>query len=198
MKIKKNKNKTKALLKHYIITNRIYETELKKPNYELPAINASEIILNLKKATKIIFEFHKKKKTILFVGLPKNIETKINVQTHHYAIPKMFNLFGVFVNSSSIKNFNFKYFITRQDAPIVISKVQNKPDLIVILESIEKNAIIKESYKSKIPVIQFNDTVTKKTKDKYELYKVPGNFNFNKKFTHNLFFKMINSVLFIK
>lgn len=198
MKINKNKKKTKELLKHHIIKNRIYETELKTSNYELPEINSAEIILSVKKVTRVIFQYHKNKKNILFIGLPKNIETQVNLQTHHSAVPKISNIFGLFVNNSIIKNLHFKSFITRQDAPLVISKLQNKPDLIVIFESIEKNAILKESYKSRIPVIQFNETGTKKNKDKFELYYVPGNFNFNKRFTNNLFLKILNSVLFIK
>lgn len=198
MKINKNINKTKELLKHYVIKNRIYESVFKKPVYELPSVSTSEIILNIKKITRVIFLFHKNRKTILFIGLPKNIETKVNIKTNHFAVPKILNLFGLFVNSSVIKNLTFKHFITRQEAPILISKLQNKPDLIVIFESIEKHAILKESYKARIPVIQFNENLNKNKRDKFELYNVPGNFNFNKKFTNNLFLKIINSVLFTK
>ena len=198
MKIKKYKNKTKELLKHYVVKNRIYETDFTKIIYELPEVNAEEIILNVKKITRVIFQFHKNKKKILFIGLPKNIETKINIKTNHSALPKILNIFGLFVNNSKLKNLNFKSVIARQDAPLIISKLENKPDLIVIFESIEKNSIIKESYKSKIPVIQFNETSNNKKRDKFELYDVPGNFKFNKKFTDNLFLKIINSVLFNK
>ena len=181
MKINTTTIKTKQFLKLHILKDRIYENSSKDTIDDLSStIDTSEILIQLKKTIQIIFKFHKNKKRILFVGLPKRIEKQINIKTNHFSIPKFFNIFGLFVNKSMLKSMKFKYYLLKKKKTIIFSKLLYKPDLIVIFDSKNYNAIIKESYQFKIPIILMNSKFYTNKKDKLNLYNVPGNFKFNK------------------
>lgn len=193
MKINNNKIKTKQLLKLHIIKFRVYENHKNSLDY-LPNINTAEIVIKLKKSINIIYNFHKNKKKILFIGVPKIIEKKINLETNHVALPKFFNIFGLFINKSVLNSLRLKYQILNNKNRIIFSKLTHKPDLIVIFNYDNIDSIMKESYRSRIPVIHFNSDFYNQKKDKFYSYNVPGNYNFNTKSIDNLFFKMINSI----
>ena len=175
MKINKKTIKTKQLLQFHILKSRIYDKKLNNSNSldYLTNMNISKLILKLKKSIEIIFKFHKQKKKILFIGIPKLIENKINLETNHIAIPKFYNIFGLFINKSVLKSLRLKYQILKKSKKINFSKLINKPDLIVIFNSEFKN----------------------NKRNLFHSYEIPGNFNFNKKSIDNLFFKVINSIL---
>ena len=189
MKINSNKIKTKQLLKLHIIKFRIYENHKNSLDY-LPNINTAEIVIKLKKSINIIYNFHKNKKKILFIGVPKLIEKKINLETNHIAVPEFYNMLGLFINKPILKNQSIQ-----KNKLFSFSKLNSKPDLILIFNSDNEDLIIKESYKSKIPVIKFNSNFNLKNKNLFNLYEVPGNLNFSKKSIDDLFFKIINSIL---
>lgn len=195
MKIKENKIKTKQLLQLHMIKSRVYGQKGENFLSNLPAVDVSKIIIKLKKSIQIIFKFHKNKKKILFIGVPKIIETKINLETNHVALPKFFNIFGLFINKSVLKSLRLKYQIINNKNRISFLKLTHKPDLIVVFNYDHTDSIMKESYRSKIPLIHFNSDFYNKKKDKFYSYNVPGNYNFNTKAIDNLFFKMINSIL---
>lgn len=195
MKIENNKKKTKQLFKLHVIKSRVYNKNTTHNLYDLPNINISKIILKLKKSIQIIFKFHKQNKKILFIGIPKIVETKINIETNHVAIPKFINIFGLFLNKSVFKNFKSNYQVLNNKDPITFSKLLYKPDLIVIFDSDNSYYIMQEGYRSKIPIINFNSDFCFKKRDKFYSYDIPGNFKFNKKSIDNIFFKVINSIL---
>ena len=193
MKINSNKIKTKQLLKLHIIKFRIYENHKNSLDY-LPNINTAEIVIKLKKSINIIYNFHKNKKKILFIGVPKLIEKKINLETNHIAVPEFYNILGLFINKPILKNLRLKNKSIQKSKLFSFSKLNYKPDLILIFNYDNEDLIIKESYKSKIPVIKFNYNFNLKKKNLFNLYEVPGNLNFSKKSIDDLFFKIINSI----
>ena len=194
MKIKKNNLKTKQLLHLQIIKYRIYENTFIN---KIPLSSVSNLIISFKKSFNIIFRYHKQKKRILFLGIPKPIEQRINVETNHIALPNFFNIYGVFVNNFISKNLKLKYQFFKNKNKITFSKLLYKPDLIVIfnINPDKEVSILKESYKTKIPVIKFNSYSNSKKKNNFFTYEVPGNFNFHEKATNEVFFKIINSIL---
>ena len=194
MKINNNKIKTKQLLKLHIIKFRVYENHKNSLDY-LPNINTAEIVIKLKKSINIIYNFHKNKKKILFIGVPKLIEKKINLETNHIAVPEFYNILGLFINKPILKNLRLKNKSIQKSKLFSFSKLNYKPDLILIFNYDNEDLIIKESYKSKIPVIKFNYNFNLKKKNLFNLYEVPGNLNFSKKSIDDLFFKIINSIL---
>ena len=127
--------------------------------------------------------------------MPTKIETKINLETHHVALPKFFNIFGIFINKSILNSLKLKYQILNNKNIVTFSKLRYKPDLVVIFNSDNVGSILKESQRSKIPVIHFNSHFDNKQKDKFYSYNVPGNYDFNKKSVENLFFRIVNSIL---
>ena len=155
MKINNNKIKTKQLLKLHIIKFRVYENHKNSLDY-LPNINTAEIVIKLKKSINIIYNFHKNKKKILFIGVPKLIEKKINLETNHIAVPEFYNILGLFINKPILKNLRLKNKSIQKSKLFSFSKLNYKPDLILIFNYDNEDLIIKESYKSKIPVIKFN------------------------------------------
>ena len=99
-------------------------------------------------------------------------------------------MLGLFINKPILKNQSIQ-----KNKLFSFSKLNSKPDLILIFNSDNEDLIIKESYKSKIPVIKFNSNFNLKNKNLFNLYEVPGNLNFSKKSIDDLFFKIINSIL---
>ena len=119
MKIKRIKSKTKQLLKFHVIKSRVYDKN--EQINSLPNVNISKLIIKLKKSLQIIFRYHKEKKRILFIGIPEIIETKINSETNHIAIPNFYNIYGLFVNKSVLKSLRLKYQILKKSKRITFS-----------------------------------------------------------------------------
>ena len=195
MKINKNKQKKKQIIQFHLIKSKIfYEKESNFLNYLL-TFNLSKIVIKLKKSIQIIFKFHKKNKKILFIGIPKLLEQKINSKTNHIAIPKFFNISGIFINKSVVKSLKFKNQLFIKNKSVNFSKLLYKPDLIVTFKTENMDSIIKESKNAKIPLILFNANFEDYKKLKNSVYEVPGNLNFNDKIIDNLFLKIVNSIL---
>jgi ribosomal protein S2 len=156
MKLKKFK--FKQILKLYLLNSRAYEYAVKKTNSGLLTdFSLIQIISDFKKALHIIFEYHQAQKKILFVGVPKKLELKINKLTHHVAVDHNFELQGVISNNFKPSNlvkvgkqsFSKVYFKS------LIPKLSKKPDLVVLLSHEKPQNIIAESKVAKVPVITF-------------------------------------------
>ena len=84
------------------------------------------IILNqAKKALKIIFQYHKSEKLILFVGFPYKIERRINNLSRHVSIPYSFNVQGFIPNMDTKlinKNKYLKYTLLRSYDKFLLPK----------------------------------------------------------------------------
>jgi hypothetical protein len=180
MKIKKFK--FKQILKLHLLKSRTYEQAIKKKNSNFSVdTNLTQIINNLKKALQVIFYYHQANKRVLFIGVPKKLELKINRLTNHVAVPSTFNLQGIISNnfkSSSIKKeAGFKSFLP---------KLSKKPDLVVLF-SHDKN-IVSESYFAKVPLIIFNNDENSKNSLFNNFYSVQGNgSNLTSIYNKNLF-----------
>jgi ribosomal protein S2 len=157
--------------------------------------NKNDLSIYLKKAITTIFNYHKYKKTILFVGNFSN-ENKIFInkkfKTSHIFLSNSDWIYGMLTNKNSfiknlikkndrkLKDYNLQKFITKT----------KKPDLIVILNLTQNSDLIKESLKLKIPIISF----VKDNFDNFILYPIKvdekikiRNFNF--------IFYLLNSLL---
>lgn len=156
----KTKNfKFKQILNLHLLNSRAYEYATKNPKSDLLInFNLTQTIADLKKVLCIIFEYHQTNKRILFIGVPKKLESKINKLTNHVALPSNFELQGVV--SNSIKTLKFikknKQFFSKISSKLLMPKLLKKPDLVVLFLHEKKQNIISESYISKVPLILFN------------------------------------------
>lgn len=171
MKLKK----LKQILKLYLLNSRAYENILKNTSSDfLTDLNLIKIISNFKKTLCVIFEYHQAHKKILFVGLPKKLELKINKLTHHIAVDPNFELRGVISNnfkvasSSKVENNLFLKVFAKSLMP----KLLKKPDLIVLLLQKKKQNIIIERNVAKIPVISFASVGCLKTNMNKKFYGI--------------------------
>jgi ribosomal protein S2 len=194
MKIKKTKVKSTRFFELHLIKSRTYEQSFKKNTLKnLQSVNLINIMLNFKKAMHIIFKYHKNNKRILFVGVPQIIETKLNLMTKHIAVPNSFNIQGLFLNKSMLKGITLKQQLLK-NTNYLLSKINNKPDLIVVFNEEKDQQLVKEGYIARIPVIKFNNNL----QEKYwkHSYDIPGNIRSNNsKTVDNIFFIILNAIL---
>src|SRR5210317_518132 len=175
MKIKKFKSK--QILKLHLLKSRVYEQIIKKKSSNvLNEMDLLQTITSFKKALQVIFQYHNADKRVLFVGVPKKLEFRINKLTKHIAVSNVFNLQGIISNyakNTSSGNFSGNKINTAKALELKLSK---KPDLIVLFSHEKRENLISESYFAKIPLILFNeDTSGRKSIDTF--YEVPGNEN---------------------
>lgn len=154
MKIKKFK--FKQILKLHLLNSRAYEYAAKKANSGLLTdFNLTQIITDLKKTLHVIFQYHQAEKKILFIGIPKKLELKINKLTNHVAVPSNFELQGVI--SNSLKTLKFgkgnQQSFSKISSKSLLPKLAKKPDLVVLFSHEKKQNIILESYVAKVPLI---------------------------------------------
>lgn len=151
MKLKKVE--FKQILKLHLLKHRTYEQPLKNNNFNLLTESTlNQIIINFKKILQVIFQYHNKNKRILFIGLPKKLELKVNKATNHVAVSDFFNVQGLISNKLNVKHenkdrlFGFKF---------LLPKLSKKPDLVVLVSHDKKQNILKECFVAKVPVINF-------------------------------------------
>nr|QYB23134.1 ribosomal protein S2 [Nitzschia traheaformis] len=161
--------KSKQILSLYLLKSKTYEqTILKKAPNLVSRFCLTEILISFKKSLQIIFNYHKKNKLILFVGLPESLRSKINKSTIHVAFSKYFKLEGNISNVS--KNKNLLHVPSENNEG-------KKPYLIVFFDHINMDSIIKESYLAKIPLICVNSNFNNKNFYYRNIYKVFINQN---------------------
>nr|BBC77729.1 ribosomal protein S2 [Nitzschia sp. NIES-3576] len=194
MKIKQFK--FKQILKLHLLNSGMYEYTTKKVNSATSTDSSLiQVVSSFKKALSIIFEFHQAKKTILFIGVPKKLELKINKLTNHTAVPHSFDLQGVISNtfkplklSKKDKNFFSKLYLKS-----LLPKLLRKPDLVVLFSHEKKQTVINESYIAKVPLITFDCDNSIKDTWVNNLYNVQGvNFNVSQNSNKNIFFIGLN------
>lgn len=175
MKLKKFK--FKQILKLHLLNSRAYEHAVKKTNSGLlTEFNLIQIISDFKKALHIIFEYHQAHKNVLFVGVPKKLELKINKLTHHVAVDHNFELQGVISNnfkSSNLANVG-KLSFSKVYLKSLIPKLSKKPDLVVLLSHKKISNIIAESNVAKVPIITFASDSFHKTNLTQGSYNLEG------------------------
>nr|YP_010134109.1 ribosomal protein S2 [Tryblionella apiculata]QWM93599.1 ribosomal protein S2 [Tryblionella apiculata] len=192
--MKTKKFKFKQILKLHLLKSRAYENSIKKSN-SLSHISLTQTIVDFKKILKIIFKYHQIGKRILFVGVPTELELKINKLTNHVAVSKTFNLQG-FISNNIKTNKNSK----SRFSSFLLPKLVQKPDLIVLFSSEKEQNIISESYVAKTPLIKFGADCSVTNSEVASLYTVSGfgdnlQLNQNKNLIFiglNFLFKTIN------
>jgi len=175
MKIKKTR--IKQLLKLSLLKLRVYEqfTNKTKLNGFVDS-NLNQIIVNIKKVLQIIFQYHKAEKRILFVGVPCELEQKINQLTKHVAVPKNFDIQGMVSNFDPkvfLKSENLDQAWSKNFLKSLLPKLSKKLDLIVLFNHEKSDSILTESKIAKIPVIFFG---VNQDPLKSPLYSVGGDF----------------------
>lgn len=193
MKIKKLKIKTK-LLQLFCIKSRIHEYYGIKHNKNSFNTSFIQTLSEYKKALKIIVNFHKKNKKILFLGL-KNLTfiNKINKFTNHTAVHFNIKLQKEMSLFSSLNKLYVKKHSTNKYS---LFEKKKTPDLLVIFETIENyDSVLNESYMLKIPTITFANNLNYK-KNKFSVYNVFVNIDFLLN-NYNFFYSNLK-VLFLK
>lgn len=175
MKIKKTR--IKQLLKLSLLKLRVYEQFTNKTKLnDFVDSNLNQIIVNIKKVLQIIFQYHKAEKRILFVGVPCELEQKINQLTKHVAVPKNFDIQGMVSNFDPkvfLKSENLDQAWSKNFLKSLLPKLSKKLDLIVLFNHEKSESILTESKIAKIPVIFFG---VNQDPLKSPLYSVEGDF----------------------
>jgi ribosomal protein S2 len=161
MKIKKFK--FKQILKLHLLKFKTYESFIKKSSPKLLMDrHLTQIIVNFKKVLKVIYQYNQTNKRILFIGLPKKLELKINKLTNHVAVPSGFEVQRILSNNFQYTK-NKKEDLTSVYSKQLFPKLSKSPDLVILVSHGKAQSIISESYYLKIPLIFFNgelDTIT--------------------------------------
>jgi ribosomal protein S2 len=175
MKIKKTR--IKQLLKLSLLKLRVYEQFTNKTKFNgFVDSDLNQIIVNIKKVLQIIFQYHKAEKRILFVGVPCELEQKINQLTKHVAVPKNFDIQGMVSNFDPkvfLKSENLDQAWSKNFLKSLLPKLSKKLDLIVLFNHEKSDSILTESKIAKIPVIFFG---VNQDPLKSPLYSVEGDF----------------------
>jgi ribosomal protein S2 len=178
MKIKKFK--FKQLLKLHLLKSRVYEYPIKKTNFnDLININLDYVLVGVKKALQVIFQYNQTNKRILFIGLPSKLELKINSLTRHIAVSNSFNIQGIISNNnlnllSDIKS-PTQTSVKRSSTPLS-PKLTNKPDLIILVDYEKSHSALSEAWVAKIPVVTFVVNNYFRNQLTSSSYSVNGNF----------------------
>lgn len=177
-----------TLTKNKLLSLNIVKSKIYKNATSSDPIKIKNIVLNLKKALKIIYKYHASQKQIAFIDtsnkLNKQIKYLLSRQTKHRVIPE-----NLWVNG----------FITQKNSNNKIKTYQNLlrlkqiAKLIVIISNKPNTAILKESYKTKLVTVSLTNNTTIKDNSNY---KITGNFKFlEKKTLNNFFYSLLLSIL---
>ena len=194
MKLKTISLKKYKLIKYYLLKYQIYQNNTN--NKVLFNVLLENIEIHFKKSLKIIYEYHIKKKKILFIGFPvNNISLLFSIikNTSHIFISNKTWINGILSNTKYVKKHN-KILSNTELKNFLFNSYQN-PDLIVIFSLKNNSKIIKEINKLKIPIINFN---YKKQKKENILYRVLGNYTKLLKIRLNIYTLLLYSILKIK
>lgn len=162
--------------------------------------------LNLKKILKIIFEYHKSNKTIIFIGFPfssnYNFMTLFNKYNYIF-LDKNTWVNGTLCNSpalvSHIKSKKI-YRRLRKNNLVFLSqfnslvKLKKKPDLIVLFDDFHSENLISECLKVKIPVISFVSTFKIHPSTLFNVFFLENN-SYSKQLIHRYIYFLLSSIL---
>lgn len=185
--MKLRKIQFKQILKLHLLKYKTYEQSLKKSHSNLITdLTLNQVITDFKKILQVIFQYHTQNKKILFIGLPQNLESKVNKETQHVAISKSFNVQGLISNTSSTGLMSVKQESKQNlsNFRLLLPKLANKTDLVVVLSHEKKEAVLKECFIAKIPVINFEAGDNAKNCWSIYSYKLQLN-NSNLSLAHN-------------
>jgi hypothetical protein len=150
--------KSRQILLLYLLKSKTDQSSSEKKNLNLLSESCwVEILVSFKKALRIIFNYHLKKKLILFIGFPELLSFEINNYTRHVSISKYENFSGGILNVSKYKSITV--FVKNR---LRKQKLHKKPSLIILLDHVNANEIVEDSYLTKVPLICVNTKFDKK------------------------------------
>jgi len=195
--MKTKKFKFKQLLKLQLLKARVYEHSVKKTNFnDLTDANLDQLLVSIKKALQVIFQYNQTNKRILFIGLPSTLESKINIMTRHVAISSNFNVQGLISNNNASLAKSLKYIVPplhKESLKALLAKLTKTPDLIILFNHKKSETVFSEAWVAKIPVIIFNGNNDFDNFFKGNFYSVNGNFkNSLTTSDQNIFFVGLN------
>lgn len=195
MKIKKFK--FKQLLKLHLLKSRVYEHSIKNLNFNaLIDAKLDQILVGVKKALQVIFQYNRTNRRILFVGFPSKLEANINFLTKHVAVSNSFNIHGIISNNYASAVSNKKSLnktLLKLNPTLLLSKSVKKPDLIVLFDHEKRRSIISEAWVAKIPVMIFSVNSNYTDSFSNNLFRINGNFKSAlTAFDKNIFFVGLN------
>ena len=173
--MKLNKTLSHKIFKFYLLKLKVSEQNSGSSNF-----NAAPFLTSLKKTLFLILQFHKSGKRILFVGFSEPLRNCINKSATHVSISPTTDLKGSISNGL---HFSFIEGISNRVPRKVSSpaRLKRKPDLVVTLSHNQKNLLLKECLKQKIPFVSYSE------KDGY--IDINSLVKFGKKGTQSLYFK---------
>lgn len=204
MKLKRIKHKKYKILKLHLLKSQVYQADLKNDNFnEFVNKSLEQSELHIKKALKVVYEYHCNNLKILFVGLP-NVHNRffkdLLRSTQHFFIPSNVWVNSFLANHSSI----FRFLKLKQSAKKSAGKknlslknintllsVRTKPDLVVIFNQDIKTDIVRELSNLDIPIILFGNNVSFNSQI---TYPIPGNFFLVNQKVTNIFFCLLCSI----
>ena len=161
---------SKQILSLYLLKSKVYnQAILNDTSSSLSKSYLIEILASFKKALQIIFQYHTKSKLIVFVGAPENLRIKINRSTRHVALSKYEDFQKIVFSGFRDKN---------------LFKGGKKPYLIVLIDHVNFDEVIKETYLAKIPLICINSVSNSSSYINYKVYFNHGSLQYS----HSLFF----------
>ena len=105
---------------------------------------------NIKKTLFLILHFHKVGGRIVFIGLTPKTKSFVTVHTHHRVLDTNIDLKEFISNGFCLESLESSKPQTGSRS----SKV--KPDLLIILEHYQKEMLVKECFRLKLPFISYN------------------------------------------
>jgi ribosomal protein S2 len=191
MKVKKFKSK--QILKLHLLNSKTYEHVVENFNSGfITSFNLTKTINDFKTFLNIIFEYHRANKKVLFIGLPQMLELRINRLSNHVAVNSSFELQNLTSSAllQSSKSVNAKNLLFSK---FLLSKLSQKPDLIVLLTHEKKQNYVVEKNLVKVPLIVFSSNNDFKNYSQNICYHLTG-FNENLTLTSekNLLFLGLN------
>lgn len=178
--MKTKKFKSRQLLKLHLLKSRVYEYPIKKTNFnDLKNTNLDQILVGIKKALQVIFQYNQTKHRILFIGLPSKLEFKINSLTRHVAVSNNFDIQGIISNNkpnSLLDSKSSKQKLVKRNSIFISPKLMKIPDLVVLFDHGKSSAIFSEAWVAKIPTIAFFADTNFRYAMTQNSYFVNGNF----------------------
>lgn len=188
--------KNHASLNLQMLKAKTYEKKLFNKNL---LFSIEEKFIQIKIVLIVIYSYHYFNKTILFLGIPNkltNILTKI--KHSHVFLPSTIWLNGTFARKNSVKMSLRCQQLKKSKSSFAGSKlfsVIKLPKLIVLLNPIQKPAIINEIHRLRIPMIIVS---TNKMSTKFFSYKISRNSTQLDLSLNSMFLNLLNFILLKK
>ena len=194
MKISKQTNTKNKLIKLKLIKTKIYKSNSEN------STKINDIIPRIKKAIFLIYKYHINNKRILFVGTPMHSNKKLQdllKNTKHTSIPESVWVNGIITNKKACFKDLTKDQTSKENKILeILFPLRKKSDLIVILDSVSNQNVLKEASTTETPTITLNNNLGALS-ERFG-YNIPGNFTFTKKKKRDDFFYSLLNTTFKK